>query len=178
MNLILGLLKPTIGFIRCDETIIENTNLRKYQNLFALVSQDLEIASMDARGNIAFSEKRNLVDEKKLKASAKFVEIEHLLDINTKRLQGSQAETEKILSGGEKQRLSIARAIYANRDIIILDELSSALDKKTEANIIKKLLDLKKTKTLLIISHSKEMLKICDVIFEISEGKIKEKKDQ
>lgn len=178
VNLILGLLKPTTGFIRCDKTIIENINLRKYQNLFALVSQDLEIASMDARGNIAFSDKKNLVDEKRLKASADFAEIKHLININTKNLQGAQAETEKTLSGGEKQRLSIARAIYADRDIIILDELSSALDKKTESDIIKKLLDLKKTKTLLIISHSIEMLKICDVIFEMSEGKIKERIDQ
>ena len=175
VNLILGLLKPTSGLIRCDKAIIKNTNLRKYQNLFSLVSQDLEITSMDARGNIAFSDKRNIVDEEKVKTSANFAEIEHLLDINTERSLGNHADRDKTLSGGEKQRLSIARAIYADRDVIILDELSSALDKKTEANIIKKLLDLKNSKTLLIISHSKEILKICDVIFEMEEGKIKKK---
>ena len=130
---------------------------------------------MDARGNIAFSDKRNIVDEEKVKTSANFAEIEHLLDINTERSLGNHADRDKTLSGGEKQRLSIARAIYADRDVIILDELSSALDKKTEANIIKKLLDLKNSKTLLIISHSKEMLKICDAIFEMEEGKIKKK---
>ena len=97
--------------------------------------------------------------------------------MNTKGMQGSHAETEKTLSGGEKQRLSIARAFYADRDIIVLDELSSALDKKTEASIIQKLLELKKTKTLLIVTHSDEMLGICDVIFEMNAGTIVETKD-
>ena len=83
------------------------------------------------------------------------------------------AGNEKTLSGGEKQRLSIARAIYADREIIVLDELSSALDKKTEADIIQKLKGLKTKKTLLIVSHSKEMLAICDVIFEMNAGTIK-----
>ena len=177
VNVILGLLRPTAGQIKCDGRIIENSYLRNYQNLFSLVSQDLEIISMDARGNIAFSETDNHVDEKKLTASASFAEITHLLTMNTKGMQGSHAETEKTLSGGEKQRLSIARAFYADRDIIVLDELSSALDKKTEASIIQKLLELKKTKTLLIVTHSDEMLGICDVIFEMNAGTIVETKD-
>ena len=173
VNLILGLLKPTTGLMKCDDQIIKSEHLRNYQNMFALVSQDLEITSMDAKHNISFSNMNDVVDDKKVQNAAKFADIEHLLLTSTEDTKGIHAGNEKTLSGGEKQRLSIARAIYADREIIVLDELSSALDKKTEADIIQKLKGLKTKKTLLIVSHSKEMLAICDVIFEMNAGTIK-----
>ena len=67
VNLILGLLKPTTGLMKCDDQIIKSEHLRNYQNMFALVSQDLEITSMDAKHNISFSNMNDVVDDKKFK---------------------------------------------------------------------------------------------------------------
>ena len=73
----------------------------------------------------------------------------------------------KILSGGQAQRLSIARALYQDREVLIFDEATNALDEETEAEILKNIHGLKKTKTIIIISHSSKVLDICDEILEI-----------
>ena len=74
------------------------------------------------------------------------------------------------LSGGEKQRLGIARAIYSERPIIIMDECTNALDKNTELKIIKKL--IAQEKTIFMITHNTDYLKLFDKILYISKNKI------
>ena len=76
------------------------------------------------------------------------------------------------LSGGERQRLALARALYFDKEIIVLDEATSSVDSKTEKEIIKSILSLKKNKTLILIAHRINTLKICDTIYLLKEGKI------
>ena len=71
------------------------------------------------------------------------------------------------LSGGQKQRIAIARALYKNPQIIFFDEPSSALDYKTEDEIMDSINDLKNEKTIIICSHNINVIKKCDQIFEI-----------
>jgi ABC-type multidrug transport system fused ATPase/permease subunit len=70
-----------------------------------------------------------------------------------------------MLSGGEKQRLAIARALYKKADLLLLDEATSALDNETELKIIETLTGLKKT--IIIVSHREKMLEICNTITEV-----------
>ena len=78
------------------------------------------------------------------------------------------------VSGGESQRISLARALYKNSEILFLDEFTSSLDSKTEKKIIENLSKI--NKTMVIVSHKLSSLTICDKIYEINEGNLKQVK--
>ena len=77
----------------------------------------------------------------------------------------------KSLSGGQLQRVGIARALYNDPKILIFDESTSALDHETELEIIKNIYKFKRKKTLIIVTHKKELLKECDKIYKLENGK-------
>ena len=81
-------------------------------------------------------------------------------------------ERGKDLSGGQIQRIAIARSLYNNSNLLILDEATNALDEKTEKQFINTLYKLKNEKSMLIISHDKEVLSICDIIYELCDYKL------
>ena len=71
------------------------------------------------------------------------------------------------LSGGQRQRIVISRSIYNNKDILVLDEVTSALDSQTTESIIKLLKKIKKNKTIIISTHNKNILNYCDKIIDL-----------
>ena len=71
------------------------------------------------------------------------------------------------LSGGQKQRIGLARALFANRQVIILDEATNALDKKSEHNIIKNIKKYSKNKILILVSHDSSILRYCNKHYKI-----------
>ena len=79
-----------------------------------------------------------------------------------------------MVSGGEGQRISLARALYKNSEILVLDEFTSSLDSKTEKKIIENLSKI--NKTMIIVSHKLSSLTVCDKIYEIDEGNLKQVK--
>ena len=76
------------------------------------------------------------------------------------------------LSGGEKQRIAIARSLYISPEIIIFDEATSSLDAQTEKKIVDSIKKLSKNKTVIIVSHRISSLNICNKIYEMKDGKI------
>ena len=76
------------------------------------------------------------------------------------------------LSGGQKQRVGIARALYNDPEILIFDESTSSLDARTEKDFIAAITNLKKIKTIIIVSHKKSSLTSCDVIYELKNKKL------
>ena len=76
------------------------------------------------------------------------------------------------VSGGQKQRIGIARALYHDTDLLILDEITSSLDTKSEANIIN-LISKIKDKTIILITHKKKNLRVCDKILNLKDLKLK-----
>ena len=76
------------------------------------------------------------------------------------------------LSGGQLQRIAIARAVYNDPSILIFDEATSALDSVIENEIINDLKDIKENKTIILVSHKPSTLKYCDKVIEIKNGKI------
>jgi putative ABC transport system ATP-binding protein len=112
--------------------------------------------------------KKNIVNDESLLETLKKIHLNKTLDENAENL-----------SGGEKQRLALGRIILMNPKVLLLDEPSASLDKKTEKNIIREVVNYIKTnnKTLVIVTHSKEIAEeYAEEIIEISQGKIIKKK--
>ena len=95
------------------------------------------------------------------------------LEISPKGLNTLVGERGVKLSGGQIQRIGIARAIYNKSSVLILDEATSSLDTKTEKNFLKFISELKEFKLKIIVTHRKESLVICNEIFEMKLGALK-----
>ena len=76
------------------------------------------------------------------------------------------------ISGGESQRIALARAIYANKEILILDEFTSSLDKENENKIFERIVELNKSKTIIIVSHNLKIKEIANKAFQLNEGEL------
>jgi ATP-binding cassette, subfamily B, bacterial PglK len=168
--LILGLLKPTKGSSKITISEIEK-DLYGQHNIFAYIPQETFIIDDTISTNVALGVESQLVDLNKVKSALKMAQIDFISNdfaISSKNV----GENGNTLSGGQRQRLALARVFYHTRQVIILDEITSALDKKTEEKIIKTIFSLKKDKTFVIVTHSKEMLQACDKVYEVKNGVI------
>ena len=165
VDIISGLLTPVQGKILIDGTQLSKDQFHEWINNIAYVPQKPFIVQGTVYDNLKLF---NPVDNNKLANNA--LEITNLQDISVDVLNFNINENGLNLSGGQCQRLSIARAIYSNKDILILDEPTSALDLKTAVQIISRLKQL--NKTLIIITHQPEVLKLCDNLIFIENGKV------
>ena len=117
------------------------------------------------------------VDEKEInfdlyKKSIKIAELEDFekeFNENSKKM----SDFGKNISGGQLQRIGIARALYQNKNILIFDEATNALDENLESKIVSNLLNLKKDKIIIFISHNIKMMKDLDIVYEVSNKYIK-----
>jgi len=165
VNLLSGLLKPTKGGIYLDKTNINNV-IYDYQLLIAYISQDTYIMNDTVLNNITFGKKLDLLDKKKLTYCIKKTGLGEAIK-NKKGVNTVISEDGKNFSGGQKQRIAIARALFHNKQILILDEATSALDKKSQKEIISLIKKLKKNKTIILISHEKELVNQADLVFNL-----------
>ncbi len=174
INLLTSLITPNSGDILIDKQIVKSSNdFRKYKNLFSITSQDTFLIEGTIKDNILFGTNSEFSLEKMNKA-IKFANLENVIDKLPDGIDSNIGSTFKQLSSGQKQRISIARSIYSERDILIFDEATNALDEDNERIIFKNLKELKQRKTIIIISHNKENLKICDKIFEFKNKTLEE----
>jgi ABC-type multidrug transport system fused ATPase/permease subunit len=165
VNLILGLIKPNEGDIKINGISIIDKKFDKY--LFGFVPQNIYLLDDTIKRNIAFGIDDFKIDNKKIK---KAMEVAQIDDFVTKMNKGANSIVGNkgiTLSGGQIQRIGIARAIYHNPKILILDESTSSLDSNTENEFLDILQKLKKSTTMIIISHKKSTLRFCNKIISI-----------
>lgn len=171
INLLLGLLKPTKGSIEVNGLKIhQNQNNLKWINNIKFVPQNVYIIDSSIKNNVAFGVEEKNIDEKKLTKALKLANINDLVESSKKGVNLIIGERGSKLSGGQIQRLGIARALYHDSDIILMDEPTSSLDSVTESFILKTIKNLKKYKTIVLVSHKKSSLTICDKIYKINNG--------
>ena len=167
ITLLTCLIKPLRGQIFVDGQEIKSLEeIRKYQNLFTISSQDSFLPVDTIKENIIFGSNGE-ISEKRLKEAVKFARLENFIDKIPNGINADIGTNIKQLSSGQKQRISIARSIYSDRDILIFDEATNALDKENEKQIFKNLKNLKTKKTIIIISHDPDNLKMCDKILKV-----------
>ena len=165
INLLLGLLEPTDGKITYHSSPEEF--------IIGHVPQDIVIFDETLKNNIAFGIEDEDIDNKKIHEVIKFSGLIDFFKKNGSNLDMKIGDKGINLSGGERQRIGIARALYFDPKIIILDEATSSLDITTERFIIDELLSIKKSVTIVFISHRLSALKNCDKIIQIEDGVLK-----
>mgnify|MGYP001163685685 CR=1 FL=1 len=170
---LLGLLKPTTGKILANDKDIQ-LNIHQWQKKIGYVSQSIFIMDASIEENIVFGIEPEKIDKKLMEyalSSAKLIELNQKLSNSTNPRVGENGVR---LSGGQRQRIGIARALYRNPSILLLDEATNSLDKDTENQILDVIGNLKKEKTVILISHDKKSLRYCNRIISLNNGYIEE----
>ena len=164
VNILLKLLEPQQG-----EITFESKELT-----CGYVPQDIFLLDSSIKENIALAQDENSIDKNKLLEIIKKCQLAEFVDTHKKGIDLVLGERGIRISGGEKQRIGLARALYASRNIIILDEATSSLDNQTEESIIQSILNLKNEITVILIAHRLTSLRYCDRVIYLEEGKIKD----
>ncbi|NBX85026.1 MAG: ABC transporter ATP-binding protein [Gammaproteobacteria bacterium] len=170
MNLICRFYDPTSGEIKLDGTNIQKYSLHDYRKNIGVVLQDSFLFYGTIAENIAYSRPDASFDE--IVAAAKAANSHEFILRQPLGYDTIVQEGGISLSGGEKQRISIARAILNDAKILILDEATSAVDAYTEKEIQNALENLTQNKTTLVISHRLSSLRNFDKLVVIQQGKI------
>lgn len=165
VNIICGLLKPTTGYFSVDDNKI--TNVKNYQNKIGYIPQQINLVDGDVKSNISLGLDERDIDFERLNKSMSIVNLSSSLRINDLIYENG-----KNISGGQKQKIAIARALYNEPEILILDEPTSAMDLNSEKEFIEMVCNLQTTKTVVIVSHRVQALDNCNVIFKLLNGEI------
>ena len=167
----MGLLDPAQGKILVDNRNIKE-NLISWQRKASYVPQSVFLTDDKLSRNIALGIEDNKIDKQKLNQAIVASELDTFVNSLPHGTDTIVGERGSRLSGGQIQRIGLARALYNNPELLILDETTNSLDKETEKKILETIKKLKKDKTLIFISHDKELLKNCDVVFALKDKKI------
>ena len=170
MNLIARFYDLTDGEIFIDNQSIQNVSLNSLRKNISLVTQDTTLFDDTIKNNIKYSNLQ-ASDEEVINA-AKLSYCDEFINKMPNGYDTMVGENGVRLSGGEKQRLSIARAILKNSNIILLDEATSSLDSETEEKIQKAISYLTKGKTTLVIAHRLSTVINSNKIYVIEKGKV------
>ena len=176
VKLICGLLSPSEGRVLLNGDDISDFNRNKYYELFSAVFQDFSILDVTIAEEIA--QCKDAIDYQRIKECIDYAGLTDTID---KLPQGLNTHIGRevyldgvLLSGGQMQRLMLARALYKNGPILLLDEPTAALDPLAESEIYQKYSDMANNKTSLFISHRLASTRFCDRIILIKDGGIKE----
>lgn len=170
LDLILGLYNPSSGLIQIDG-VRDDNSVNSFKNL-GYVSQNVYLLDEDIETNITFGEKSQILHDQKIKEALKISILDEFVKNLPKKLETIVGERGSRLSGGQVQRIGIARAIYRNPSLLILDEATSSLDVTTQEQIMKNLANYKKDRIIILSSHRPETLKYCDKIINVDKGSI------
>ena len=171
VKILAGLVKPTKGKFIIDERINIEDDYLNLENI-SFVPQDVFIMSDSIKKNIGFGIDQKDIDDEKINYCIKKVQLDDLINSLSGGINHKLLENGKNLSGGQKQRIGIARALYYEPDIMVFDESTSSLDLINEEKILRLIKEISVNKTLIFVSHRKEVLNFCDIIYRIENKKI------
>lgn len=176
IKLLCRLYDPTEGEILLNGIDIRKYDYREYIRLFSVVFQDYKIFSFSVAENVAASQD---FDEEKVRESLEkaglYERVMEMKDgIHTKLLKDQQEDNGEgmEISGGEKQKLALARALYRDAPVVILDEPTSALDPIAEQDIYRRFNNMVQDKTAIFISHRMSSCRFCDTVIVFDDGQI------
>ena len=167
INIIIGLIQS-----EQDSIFVDGKNIKNFSNSwmkkFSYVPQNVFLNDCSIKDNIAFAENNLEIDNESLLRAIKFSKIQSFVDNLSNGLDTNVGEMGLKFSGGQIQRILIARALYFNPEILVLDEATSGLDEKIENEILEDISKNKEDLTIIIISHRKNSLNYCNKIYDLS----------
>ena len=182
LKLITGLYNPTSGNVLLDKEPLEHIDISSWHRLLGVLQQDfIQYYFASARDNVFFGDTSYPFNEKRFNNALKHAEAKDFLDKLPKGadsyvstwMEDDQGNNGTDLSGGQWQRLALARNFYRDSPVIILDEPTSAIDALAESRIFKHLF-AEKSRTIIAISHRLTTIEKADVVYMLKEGKIVE----
>ena len=174
INMICGFIVPNKGKVLIDGNDIEE-NIRGWRSILGYIPQQTYLFNGSIKENICFSE-NDLIDEKLFNQAVDMAQLRDLINLSPQKEDTQVGERGILLSGGQIQRIALARCLYNNPEILILDEATSSLDEINEKKILDSIRLLKGKKTIIIVSHRDSTLSFCDRIFHLNKNKLTEKK--
>lgn len=169
IKLIAGLISTQSGIVKIDKSNINTINLNSYYDYLSYLSQESPIFDGTLRENIIMDKQAN--DDEIVKI-LKDVCLSEFVKKLPNGLDTQMGEKGVLVSGGERQRIALARLFFDNSKIVILDEATSAMDNITEERIMKTINTKLKDKTIIIVAHRLSTIKNVDNIFVLKSGQI------
>ena len=168
---ILGMLEPISGEIFFNGVPLKQ-KLHNWHGQVAYLPQEIFLVDDKLKNNVALGVDEKDIDVKLLNDSLERASLSELIDQLPDGIDTVLGERGVRLSGGQRQRISLARAFYHKRDILVLDESTSALDHETEKEIVEEIKRLKGDVTLIVIAHRFSTIENCETIYRIKKGEI------
>jgi ABC-type multidrug transport system fused ATPase/permease subunit len=173
IDILLGLITPSSGEINIDGEKLTEGNIDSWLDKIGYVSQSIFLKDDSVAANIAFGQ---LPDEMDLDTVEKAARLACIDDFIRNDLPSGYhtnvGERGVKLSGGQCQRISIARALYRDPKVLIFDEATSALDKRTEKKIVENIRAQQSGCTIIMVAHRFSTIEHCDTIFLMDEGRL------
>jgi ABC-type multidrug transport system fused ATPase/permease subunit len=172
LGLLLALLLPESGEIRADDVLLDSGSRRAWQNGIGYVPQDPFLIDDTILANIALGVPKEKIDIGAVERAAKMANAHQFISRDLSHgYQTKVGDRGTGLSGGQKQRIAIARALYRDPSILLLDEVTSALDAESEALVLESIKRLKGERTVILVTHRPAALDICDLVFSLNAGR-------
>lgn len=170
-DILLGLLKPQEGKVLMDGKDIGELG-ENWSRIVGYVPQTMYLIDDTVKNNVAFGEPEQEIDETRVWEVLRIAQMDTYIKGLKNGIDTKVGEMGVNFSGGQRQRMAIARALYRNPDILILDEATAALDNETEAEVMRAIEALQGYKTLIIVAHRLTTIKKCDIIYEVKDGTV------
>tara|TARA_B100000963_G_scaffold91497_1_gene78742 strand:- start:1155 stop:2834 length:1680 start_codon:yes stop_codon:yes gene_type:complete len=164
LKLLMGVIKPDKGDILVDGKNFKIEN--SYINI-GYVGQRVNLIRGTLTQNIAFGYEENEIDKEKLDFAVNTAQLRPLVDSFNEGLDKIVIDNGLNFSGGQIQRIGIARALYNNPEILVFDEPTSAIDNKLKESFLRDIHNISKTKTIIMVTHNRLDLKDCNKIIEL-----------
>ena len=169
-NLLLGLYAPQEGSVRIDGTTLDASNVALWHRKVGYVPQDVFITDSTIAENVALGRDGSQIDRERVIAALEQASLMDFINSLPKGIDTRIGEAGSRISGGQRQRLGIARALYKGAEVLFFDEATSSLDSQTESEVneaIRGISNRKKELTIIVISHRQSTLDFCDRVIEI-----------
>ena len=174
-NIISGLISDFDGQIKINDNLKFNRKI--LQKITGHVSQHVNLIDDTIINNICFGIDKDQIDFERVNDIIKMLSLEKLVESLPRKIDSNIGEQGLQFSGGQRQKISLARTLYLDPKIIIFDESTSSLDRKSEIEFMEVIQKIKKDKIILFISHNKLLEKSFDVIYKIENNQISQTKN-
>ena len=174
VDLLCGLLTPDAGAFTINGLALQDSDYRAWQSNIGYVTQHSFLIDDTIKANVAFGVPEKLVDIERVKSCLRAAQLNDFAEVGEQGLSLMVGERGALLSGGQMQRVGIARALYRNPALLVLDEATSALDAVTEEKLVSSLVSWRSDLTIISIAHRISTIEQCDQIFIVEDGMITE----